>query len=223
MLEENIKIWLSFLFFHYSWKIELIQFYAHAECHGHGAKYAPFRKKQNSKGRFFLRSSQNYTDVEIKNPETTCQKLFGENLFMLFSLCHSQIYKYQKVHACSILSSSATPWTVTCQAPLSMRFSRQEYWCELPFPTPRDLPDSGIKPTFLASPALAGGFFTTNATWEAQIPKQPPSKQYNGQSCSLMMPFSPACVQTLLSQNPFPYPVIWSLSAFSEHTPLVHL
>ena len=109
----------------------------------------------------------------------------------------------------------ATPWTVTCQAPLSMRFSRQEYWCALPFHTLRDLPDSGNKPTFLASPALAGGFFTTDATWEAQIPKQPPSKRYNGQSCSLMMPFSPTCVQTLLSQDRFPCPVIWSLSAFS--------
>ena len=50
----------------------------------------------------------------------------------------------------------ATPWTVTCQAPLSMEFSRQEYWSGLPFPTPRDLPNLGIEP---ASPTLAGGFF----------------------------------------------------------------
>ena len=40
----------------------------------------------------------------------------------------------------------ATPWTVACQAPLSMRFSRQEYWSGLPFPSPGDLPDPGIKP-----------------------------------------------------------------------------
>ena len=52
----------------------------------------------------------------------------------------------------------ATPWTVACQTPLSTRFSRQGYWCELPFPSPGDLPDPGIKP---ASTALAGGFFTT--------------------------------------------------------------
>ena len=51
-----------------------------------------------------------------------------------------------------------TPRTVACQAPLSMGFLRQEYWSRLPFPSPGDLPDSGIKPT---SPALAGGFFTT--------------------------------------------------------------
>ena len=50
----------------------------------------------------------------------------------------------------------ATPWT-----PLSMEFCRQEYWSGLPFPTPEDFPDPGIKPTSLASPALAGGFFTT--------------------------------------------------------------
>ena len=47
---------------------------------------------------------------------------------------------------------SATPWTVTHQAPLSMEFSRKEYWSGLPFPTPGDLPDPGIKPTSLVSP-----------------------------------------------------------------------
>ena len=49
-------------------------------------------------------------------------------------------------------------WAVACQAPLSMEFSRQGYWSGLPFATPRDLLDPGIEP---ASPALAGGFFTT--------------------------------------------------------------
>ena len=43
------------------------------------------------------------------------------------------------------------PWTVACQAPLSMGFSRQEYWSGLPFPSPGDLPDPGIEPR---SPAL---------------------------------------------------------------------
>ena len=50
------------------------------------------------------------------------------------------------------------PWTVARQAPLSMEFSRQEYWSRLPFPTAEYLPDSGIEPT---SPVLAGGFFIT--------------------------------------------------------------
>ena len=61
----------------------------------------------------------------------------------------------------------AASWTVTRQAPLFMRFPRQEYYSGLPFPTPGDLPSPGVKPVFLASPALAGGFFTTNATWES--------------------------------------------------------
>ena len=50
-----------------------------------------------------------------------------------------------------------TPWTVARQAPLSMGFPRQEFWSELPFPSPGDLPDPAIEP---ASPALAGEFFT---------------------------------------------------------------
>jgi len=60
-----------------------------------------------------------------------------------------------------------TPWTVAHQAPLSMGFSRQEQWIGLLFPPAGNLPDPGIKPTSLMSPALSGGFFTTSATWEA--------------------------------------------------------
>ena len=55
----------------------------------------------------------------------------------------------------------ATPWTIARQAPLSMEFSRQEYWSGFPFSYPGYLPDLGIKPTSPVSPALAGGFFTT--------------------------------------------------------------
>ena len=60
-----------------------------------------------------------------------------------------------------------TPWTVAHQVPLSMGFSRQEYWSGLPRPPPGDLPNPGIEPMSLRSPALAGGFFTTNTTWKA--------------------------------------------------------
>ena len=63
-----------------------------------------------------------------------------------------------------------TPKTVAHQAPLSMRFPRPEYWSELPFPLPGDLPNLGIEPVSPTSPALAGGFFTTSATWEAPKP-----------------------------------------------------
>ena len=62
-----------------------------------------------------------------------------------------------------------TLWTVACQAPLSMRFPRQEYWSVLPCPSPGDLPDPGIEPMSLESPALAGRLFTTSAAWEAPI------------------------------------------------------
>ena len=65
------------------------------------------------------------------------------------------------VCVCSVVSDFATPSTVACQAPLSMGFPRQEYWSMLPFPSPGDLPDPGIEPTSLESPALAGRFFTT--------------------------------------------------------------
>ena len=53
------------------------------------------------------------------------------------------------------------PRTVSCQAPLSIKFSRQEYWRGLPFPFPGDLPDPGIKLMSLASSVLVGRFFTT--------------------------------------------------------------
>ena len=56
-----------------------------------------------------------------------------------------------KVTSLSRVRLFATPWTVAYQAPLSVRFSRQEYWSGLPFPSPGDLPDPGIKP---GSPAL---------------------------------------------------------------------
>ena len=59
-------------------------------------------------------------------------------------------------------------WTVVYQAPLSMGFSKQEYWSGLPCPPPGDLPDPGIKLASLMSPALAGGFFTTSTT-KAQV------------------------------------------------------
>ena len=59
-----------------------------------------------------------------------------------------------------------TLWTVAHQAPLSMGFSRQEYWSELPCPPPGDRHNPGIEPASLVSPTLAGRFFTVSATWE---------------------------------------------------------
>ena len=62
-----------------------------------------------------------------------------------------------------------TPWTIACPAPLSMGFSKQEYWSGLPCPPPRGLTDPGIEPVSLTSSALAGGFFITSASWEVQL------------------------------------------------------
>ena len=75
------------------------------------------------------------------------------------------------VLCCAVLIASvqlfANPWAVAHQAPLSMEFSRKEYWSGLPCPPPEDLPDPGIELMSLRSPALARTFFTTRATWEA--------------------------------------------------------
>ena len=72
------------------------------------------------------------------------------------------------MRACSVAYMVfATPWIVARQAPLSMGFSRQEYWSGLPCPPPEDLPNPRIKPMSLMSPALADELFITSATWEA--------------------------------------------------------
>ena len=60
-----------------------------------------------------------------------------------------------------------TLWVIAHQAPLSMGFSKQEYWSGLLCPPPGDFPDPGIEPKSLMSPALAGMFFIVRATWEA--------------------------------------------------------
>ena len=60
-------------------------------------------------------------------------------------------------------------WIIAHQAPLSMEFSRQGYWSELPFPSPGDLSNPGIEPASIMSPALVGRFFTTSTTWETHI------------------------------------------------------
>ena len=90
---------------------------------------------------------------------------------MTKSLHHLAEIKHNIVNNCVCMLSHfshvqlfATPGTAALQAPLSMEFSRQEYWSGLPFPPPGDLPNPGIKPVSLTSPALAGGFFIISAT-----------------------------------------------------------
>ena len=78
-------------------------------------------------------------------------------------MCMCLLSRFSHVQLFAIL------WTVAHQALLSMGFSRQEYWSGLLFPSPENLPGSGIEPTSLMPPALAGGFFATSATWEAPL------------------------------------------------------
>ena len=77
------------------------------------------------------------------------------------------------VHVCvlSHVQLFVSPWTVVCQAPLSMEFSRQEYWSGLPCPSPGVLSDPGIKPRSLSSPALAGGVFCCCCFWPTEPPR----------------------------------------------------
>ena len=77
---------------------------------------------------------------------------------MLNCFCHVQFF--------SIL------WTVALPIPLSLGFHWQEYWTGLSCPPPEGLPDPGIEPVSLTSPALAGTFFTTSTTWEAPVTKK---------------------------------------------------
>ena len=89
-----------------------------------------------------------------------CQR-FSLHLNQQVDLC---LYFLLRVCVCCGLSHvwlSVTPWTIAHQTPLSMGFSRQEYWSGLSFLTPRELPNPGTEPMSLASPVLAGGLFMT--------------------------------------------------------------
>ena len=88
----------------------------------------------------------------------------------------------------------ATLWTAARQAPLSLEFSRQEYWHGLLCPLPVDLPDPGIEPESLRSPALAGGFFITSATWEARLCLHTPEQRAD--HLDLLLAGTRLCVAT---------------------------
>ena len=120
-----------------------------------------------------------YPEVEFVDNMVNLVFNFGGN-YHVFHSGHAILHFYQWcsrapcVHASSVMSDSfVTPWTVAHQAPLSMGFPRQEYWSGLPCPPPGDLPNPGIEPASLASPALAGGFFTNWATREVPQGLQP--------------------------------------------------
>ena len=125
-------------------------------------------------------------------------------------MCMGLLIK-QQICMCMLSHFSHVPlfvtlWAVAFQAPLSTGFSRQEYWSALPCPPPEDLPDPGIKPVSLASPALACGFFTTRDTWKVlrcrhiinvieptscRNGTEPRSVHHHQSSCSFLSPTSP--------------------------------
>ena len=99
-----------------------------------------------------------------------CQQLVPASVQLLLPasyLCGSICMVCSVAQSCPTLCDPKD-----CSPPLSMGFSRQEYWSGLPCPPPGDLPNPGIKPESLISPALAAGFFTTSTTWEAQSAEQ---------------------------------------------------
>ena len=114
---------------------------------------------------------QNVLDYVLSQWERITSHSIGSYLIIH---CYVTIKKWIIFHPvtspCSCLAikfhlTLVTPWTVVHQAPLSMGFSRQEYWIELPFPSPREIPNSGIKPW---SPALQAG----------SSPSEPPGKPF---------------------------------------------
>ena len=98
--------------------------------------------------------------------ETTDAKVYtSERACMGGCVCARMLSHSSRARLC------ATLWTIAHQTPLFLGFSSQEYWSGLPCPPPGDLPDPGIKPTSLMSPALAGGFFTARRRVCIYVPK----------------------------------------------------
>ena len=101
------------------------------------------------------------------------RKICTFRLLRLPSLSHTPTYTIQAC-CCLVTKSCRTllgpgPWTVASQVPLSTGFPSQEYWNGLPFPSPEDLPNPGIKSKY---PALAGGFFTTQSLGKSKFLKE---------------------------------------------------
>ena len=115
------------------------------------------------------------TRAEQSQRRSMPQAITGAQEGGVFMCVHMQAHRQTHTPpACMLCRFSATPWTVAHQAPLSKGFSRQGYWSELSCRPPGGLPNPGIKSSPLTSPALAGGFSTTSATWEAHTPLTSP-------------------------------------------------
>ena len=109
-----------------------------------------------------LRTGESLAHLKYANA-MSC-KHFAGTLGVQFNFLPAACYM---LHHFSPVRLFATLWTIAHQAPLSMGFSRQEYWGGLPCPPPEDLPNLGIELASLTRISFAGRFFTTSATWEA--------------------------------------------------------
>ena len=109
------------------------------------------------------------TSQNVSRPAKRClDENRGSGFWGLLGAQHHLYCVLSYVLSCPVVSNSfATPWTVACQAPPSMGFSRQEYCSRLPSPTPGDLPDPRIEPSSLASPVFIRQILCHWATWEA--------------------------------------------------------
>ena len=100
-------------------------------------------------------------------------RYYSQDLAYIFKCgSYCSYYSYCVLSRFSHVRLFATPWTVIRRAPLSMGFSRQEYWSGLPCPPPGDLSDPGIKPASFTSLVLAGRFFTTSTTTKRETESQ---------------------------------------------------
>ena len=110
-----------------------------------------------------MQNPLNCTNKKIKPNSSSPQKNTAWSVWPTWGLCGPILWASC---ICGLSHFFAILWTVVHQAPLCMGFSRQEYWSGLPCPLPGDLPDLGMEPVSVISPALANGFFTTSTTWE---------------------------------------------------------
>ena len=140
-----------------SWRLNLTACSSECVCVWDGLRVIPWERCQEGQGwRVSLQT--------LISPETKSQSVvswpFGYQVkrALWFSMC------VLLLQLCLTLLQPAGLWP-----PLSMGFSRQEYWDGLPCPPPGDLPDPRMEPASLASPTLASGLFNTSATWEAQL------------------------------------------------------
>ena len=122
----------------------------------------PWTKKPG--GLQSMRLQRGIRKIKLRN--WVCTHVFSVNEAL--EMCYKKEEDEMYVLSCfRCVQLCVTLWTATGQAPLSIGFSRQEYWSGLTCPPPGDLPDWGIEPAPVMSPALVGRFFITSATWEA--------------------------------------------------------